>query len=402
MRSWRTSMVPAFLAGLAVLAASALSASCSETHVVLPGFGDGGIGPVASLRVSAGAYHNCAIADGALYCWGLNANGQLGTGTSDNEPRPVRVGTANDWAAVAAAETSTMALKRDGTLWAWGSNEVGQLGLGDFSARRRPTQIVSARSWVAIAGNFKHFCGIDQSRWLWCWGGNDEGELGQSDPGAGSDRATPVRVGAADDWLMVSPGQGHTCGIRTGGALYCWGRNSRAELGQGEAAPAQIRSPALLQPDSGWQDVQAGQNTTCALRANAVSCWGLSNGGSIPEREENAVVALPLRIAVPLSEPVVEVAVNTFHGCARAQSGAVVCWGRNEEGQLGLGDYGTVAAPQQLALGGWTQISVGRFSSCGVRAGIVHCTGDNRHGQLGQGDAGMNARRASYVAVSLP
>lgn len=379
-----------------------LASACSETHVVLPGVGDGSAGPAASLRVSAGAYHTCAIADGALYCWGLNANGQLGTGTNDNEPRPARVGTATDWVAVAAAETSTVGLKRDGTLWSWGSNEVGQLGLGDFSARRRPVQIASARSWITIAGHFKHFCAIDQSRWLWCWGGNDEGELGQADPGAGSDRATPVRVGTADDWLIVSPGQGHTCGIRAAGALYCWGRNSRSELGQGDSAPAQIRAPALVEPEGGWQDVQAGQNTTCALRSDAVTCWGLSNGGSIPQTDVDEVVPVPAPVSVPLPDPIVEVAVNTFHGCARAQSGAVACWGRNEEGQIGLGDFGSVAEPQELALAGWSQISTGRFSSCGVRAGTVHCTGDNRHGQLGQGDAGTSARRASHVPVPLP
>jgi alpha-tubulin suppressor-like RCC1 family protein len=223
---------------------------------------------------------------------------------------------------------------------------------------------------------------------LWCWGNNAEGQLAQDDPftGPGVNSAVPVQVTTPASWSYVSGGQGHTCAVTTASELYCWGRNSRGELGLGEAAAGQLRIPFRVGSAANWAEVYAGQNHTCGLSAAGEGyCWGENvfgqSFGDIPD---------------PIYEPkllteisdVNELTVDTFHTCARFGGDEIQCFGRNVEGQLGDGTkldapFGSPASVPS----DWTQISAGRFHTCGVRSSGLWCVGQNNEGRLGVGDA---------------
>ena len=385
--------------------ALAFGAGCTQTHVVLeptvdagpPADGAGDVAAAPATAVSIANSHVCAIAGGALYCWGANAEGRLGVGDTNARTSPVRVGTDGTWQSVAVGERSSLALKQDGTLWSFGANEVGQLGLGDFAARQVPTRVGDRGDWTAIATRFNHACGLAHDGTLWCWGANSEGQLGQDDsPGSATNRPVPTQVTTDRDFAFVDAGDGHTCAVRTGGTLWCWGRNSEAELGQGSSDPLQIRRPTQVGVATDWQAVQSGQNFTCGLRAGGVLCWGAANT-AIPGAAPGSIVGSPLAIA-GLSG-IVALSINTFGGCVIDGAGGGDCWGRNAEGQLGLGDMDDRLTPTALPLSSWTRISAGRFATCGVRLGAVWCTGDNSAGQLGQGDL---VRRTTLTEVVLP
>jgi alpha-tubulin suppressor-like RCC1 family protein len=378
----------ALLISLVALAAAA----CRETHTVLRP-GDGGETRTIS-SVTAGDFHSCAIAGGALYCWGSNDDGRLGLGDTMARTSPTRVGTDDDWRVVAAGENSTVALKQDGSLWAWGLNDQGQLGLGDLAARQVPTRVGTRTDWTSLALRFNHACATATDRSLWCWGDDEEGQLAKQDT---ADLTSPTLISDDRDWIAADAGQGHSCGIHADGTLDCWGRNSESELGQGSSDPLQIRRPIQVGTDADWQTVQAGQQTTCGLRSGALYCWGRNLSSTIPDASPNLEIGLPTALNVPA--PLAEVSLNTFGACARNAAGDGFCWGRNVEGQLGVGDTTDRAEPTALPMGGWTQFSVGRFSTCGARGGTVYCTGDNRDGQLGTGDL---ERRDTFTAVVLP
>jgi alpha-tubulin suppressor-like RCC1 family protein len=295
---------------------------------------------------------------------------------------------------VATAAVSTVALKQDGSLWTWGSSENGQLGLGDFTARQVPTRVGTRTDWTSVASRFQHACAIASDRSLWCWGWGFEGQLAKLDD---ADLPEPTLVSDERDWIAADAGDGHTCGIHADGTLDCWGRNSEAELGQGSANPLQIRRPIQVGTDDDWQAIQSGQHSSCGLRAGAVYCWGENLSSTLPDAGPDVLVGTPTALATPV--PLAEVSLNTFGGCVRTGSGDGLCWGRNVEGQLGLGDTVDRGVPTPLPMGGWTQLSAGRFSTCGVREGTVHCTGDNRSGQLGTGDT---ERRNTFTAIALP
>ena len=96
--------------------------------------------------ITAGAAHTCGLRGKALFCWGDNSEGQLGVGDRDprNAPTAVEVpGTAGiEFTAVSAGGNSTCALAGDGALFCWGANASGQLGVGDLEAHDRPTLVL--------------------------------------------------------------------------------------------------------------------------------------------------------------------------------------------------------------------------------------------------------------------
>jgi len=399
-----------------------LPAACKQTHIVLdpltnppetdggtsdasatdgaggPG-GTGGAAPAAGpvTALNTAYYHTCAIAGGALYCWGANDEGRLGLGDTKDRRTPARVGVDSDWIDIQVGERSSLGLKRDGSIWSFGGNDVGQLGQGDFVALKTPTRIGTRADWTAIATRFDHACALAADGSLWCWGQNTEGQLGQDETNTASmDRPTPVQVTTARDFAAVDAGQGHTCAIRRNGTLWCWGRNTDSILGQGAGSPVQIHHPVQVGSATDWQIVRSGQSSTCGLRGAVVYCWGRVVDQSQPGSADGTDVPVPTAIGGPAGAS--GLTFNTFGGCSFDARGAGACWGRNAEGQLGLGDMSVQTDVVALPLGNWTWLSAGRFSTCGIRGGHVWCTGDNRNGQIGQGSVD---RVATFMEVAL-
>src|SRR5262249_35222768 len=153
-----------------------------------------------------------------------------------------------------------------------------------------------------LSTKWSHACAIGADHTLWCWGDNDEGQLGIGDAepisSPGPAHPYPTQVGSEHDWLSVACGQGHTCGIRSPGELWCWGRNSEFELALPHSATQavlHVRAPARVGSDSDWLQLSAGQGTTCGLRRNesgtTLWCWGEDIA-----RMTEAVFATPTQI----------------------------------------------------------------------------------------------------------
>jgi alpha-tubulin suppressor-like RCC1 family protein len=100
--------------------------------------------------VSAGGLHSLGIrSDGSLWSWGYNYYGQLGIGEDlVNKWVPTRVGNWLDWVAVYAGANYSLGIRGDGSLWAWGLNSNGQLGLGDTQERHVPTRVLLPNTMI--------------------------------------------------------------------------------------------------------------------------------------------------------------------------------------------------------------------------------------------------------------
>jgi alpha-tubulin suppressor-like RCC1 family protein len=193
--------------------------------------------------VAPGDGFTCATrAGGTVWCWGLNVTGQLGIGTTANENLPTQVTSPakGGWASVSTGESHACATRTNGTLWCWGWGDYGQLGIGDIDFETLPVQEVTpARGgWASVTTGYAHTCATRVNRALWCWGYNTDGELGLGfySQGLGGEKGYPYPdqvTAPATGWLTVKAGESHTCGIRTGGSLWCTGDNSNGQLGAG-------------------------------------------------------------------------------------------------------------------------------------------------------------------------
>jgi alpha-tubulin suppressor-like RCC1 family protein len=200
---------------------------------------------------------------------------------------------------------------------------------------------------------------------------------------------TPTLGPTQKPTLTKSPlaaGGNHTCAVTAEGGVMCWGSNGNGQLGDGSRTdrtkPVNVKnlsSPAVA--------VVAGWEHTCALdETGAVQCWGrnkegeLGNGGTQRSSEPVAVEGLGSRA--------VALAAGDYHTCAVTAEGGVKCWGQNDQGQLGDGTTKPQNVPVDVQglTAGATAVAAGTRHTCVVSGtGGVLCWGANDLAQLGDG-----------------
>ena len=233
-------------------------------------------------KLGAGSAHNCAVnGTGAVRCWGVNATGELGT--SDYQQArtdPTTVTGDNVFTTVASGLRFTCAIDGMGALYCWGLANDGQLGTsatqscsaGINTFKCSPTPIAANTpvrfTRIALGGNFG--CGISTTNIATCWGANAEGQLGTGSFVASS---VPLSVSGTGTWQAIAAGAKHACGLKSGVA-YCWGLNSTGQLGISSDEYANS-SPQPVQGNKTFTQIVAGEQHTCALASDgAVWCWG--------------------------------------------------------------------------------------------------------------------------------
>ncbi len=288
--------------------------------------------------------HTCATrSNHTLWCWGSGRNGQLGLGDTTGRDTPTRVGTGADWAVVSAAGFAhTCGIRTDHTLWCWGNNANGQLGLGGTVARKSPAQVGTGTHWTGVKAGDSHTCATRTNHTLWCWGYNANGQLGLGDT---TDRTAPTRVGTDADWTEVGAGDGyHTCGVRTDHTLWCWGYNGQGQLGVGNTTGRTV--PTRVGSDTDWAHVIAGHRHTCATRTDhTLWCWGHNDYGQLG-LGDTVTVTIPTEVGTGTDWELV--GAGDRHTCAIRTDQTLWCWGRNYHGQLGLGHRHNRLQPRRV------------------------------------------------------
>jgi alpha-tubulin suppressor-like RCC1 family protein len=360
---------------------------------------------LTAIAVAAGTRHTCAIsADGQVLCWGADDAGQLGDGGGVDRRTPVPVAGLAGATDVAAGDAFSCAVLADGSARCWGDDTYGQLGdATPPAAGARPPATVALTGLRALSAHWQHACALRDDETVWCWGSNSFGQLGD---GSSDDRSAPVRAQSLASATRVATGLGHTCAATRADGLYCWGYNKDGQLGSDDPTSATKPTPVTSVPDA--IAVAAGAQHTCAVRrGGATMCWGNNNGGQLGEGTTTALPE-PVQVSGPDSGAGAAVVAGTLFSCAETRDGAVFCWGDNHYGQLGIGTE--VVRPRAAPVPGLTaatDVAAGEGHSCaiGVADGVpegttsVVCWGANQNGQLGDNDT---ADRASAVATKPP
>jgi alpha-tubulin suppressor-like RCC1 family protein len=288
-----------------------------------------------------------------------------------------------------------------------------------------------AAAWKLALGD-RHTCVITSTNQIKCWGDNSFGQLGiGNQPSVGADSSSPVSASSYSDIdaapLAIAVGASHTCAITTAGAVKCWGRGTRGQLGHGatsalgDAASEMGSSLSNVDLGSGHTATQLalGEEHSCALLDNAtVKCWGRNANGQLgigdsfdrgdqPGEMGNALPAVSFGSATPTA-----IAAGDFHTCALLDSGHVTCWGLNSSGQLGLGNTTSVGAVAGFAATATVDLGSGR-SAVALALGSAHtcvvlddlsmkCFGNGGNGRLGTGATTSRGDGENELGTFLP
>jgi alpha-tubulin suppressor-like RCC1 family protein len=309
--------------------------------------------PVAPFYTSASMVttrwlHACALlVDGTAQCWGDNAWGQLGTGDRISQSIPTDVAglLGERGKDVSAGGFHTCALLADGGGACWGDNAYGQLGNGTTLAATEPVNVSGLANAVQIASGFTHTCALVGDGTVQCWGNNDYGQLGT---GSRVRRSVPTPTAPLfTTAVAITAGGFHTCALLSDGTAQCWGDNSWGQLGTGDFVNYLVPTDVFAVLSYQGAAISAGNIHTCALTAHGeVSCWGDNTGGQLGDGTY-ADRNYP-GFALDLGE-VERIAAGDAHTCARRTDGTMWCWGDNAAGPLGVPSISGSPVPVQVS-----------------------------------------------------
>jgi len=338
---------------------------------------------LVSGSIAAGYMNSCAVlSNGALRCWGGADHGILGLGTGVPAPGDTQYDLGDDEAPTAAAAVD--------------------LGPG------RTARSVSLR--------YKHACAVLDNGSVRCWGNglgdvdtDLEGVLGTLGKKIVGDDETPasqpvVDLGPGRTATAISAGWLQTCAVLDTGAVKCWGQNSGGQLGLGTAGgPVAAADSATVDLGAGRTAtaISSGRMHTCALLdTGAVTCWGYNNNGQLGRGDtenigDNETPGQVGTVDLGPGRRATAVAVGYEHSCAILDNGALRCWGRNDVGQLGLGNTNALGDDEAVAGAATVDVGAGRTvvnvtagydTTCAVLDNAtVRCWGSNHIAQLGLG-----------------
>lgn len=258
-------------------------------------------GLTTAVTLSAGDDHTCVSLEAtSVMCWGRNSNRQLGDGTTINRTEPVYVAYTWFWPfllgsvqSVASGGYHTCALTSWGGVRCWGYNAQGQLGNGTTSSQASIVDVMLGNDVAtSLSTGRRHTCvglNVGEAR---CWGQNASGQL--SHPGSTANQPTPQDVQRFWTWGLggiplytaienisqTDGGLGHSCFARTDGSAYCSGYNSYGQLGLGTIGAPHM--DAKLLPIGGIDAISTGRYHTCVWRdIGTLECFGYNYYGQL-------------------------------------------------------------------------------------------------------------------------
>ncbi|XP_069614402.1 RCC1 and BTB domain-containing protein 2 isoform X2 [Ranitomeya imitator] len=182
------------------------------------------------VSVACGSHHSMvSTSDGEVYAWGYNNSGQVGSGSTANQQIPRRVTSCLQnkiVVGIACGQMSSMAIVDNGEVYAWGYNGNGQLGLGSSGNQPTPCRIATlqgVRVEQVVCG-YAHTLAVTDEGVMYAWGANSYGQLGT---GNKSNQSYPVQVCVEKERIVeiAACHSSHTSAAKSlGGQVFMWGQ----------------------------------------------------------------------------------------------------------------------------------------------------------------------------------
>ena len=301
---------------------------------------------------------------------------------------------------LATGSSHTCAILENGSAMCWGLDNYGQLGDGgDATNRNKPTTYVSTedgQTVTQIHAKQSRTCIVLNDNTASCWGFNEDGQAG--DDSTNTYKSPSVKVQFPDGKRVKSMGMGlkHTCAILEDDSLTCWGLDSFGALGNGNSDTSDKYTPQTITTPSDRKvvKVEPGATHTCILLDDGgVMCWGRDNLGQLGNGATSDTIHTPSsNVELPEGRAATDLSVGDHHSCALLDNGSVACWGQNNYGQLGENTTThrpTPVYPHLPAGSIAVSVAVGPYNSCAIlENSSLYCWGHNGYGRLGIGVTG--------------
>ena len=356
--------------------------------------GDVNVGESVS-KLALGENFNCALLKaGGVKCWGYNYGGVLGLGEEQTYnpsnydasfQSQIDFGTTVAVKDIVAGGSHICALFETGQMKCWGYNGYGRLGyghtqgIGDAEKLDEIGFVDVGGRVISMDAGITHTCVVLEGGGVKCWGYNFNGQLGLGHTEDIGDDEVPSSIGTislGEVAVEVSVGYRFSCARLVGGGVKCWGDDYAGALGLGERGDIgddeTPQSSSLISLGGSVDQLSSGDNFSCALMdTGQVRCWGENYYGQLGLGHTDAIGddELPSSVsAVDLPERAIQIATGNSYACALLESGKLLCWGRNSQGELGLsytdniGDNETLRDISSVILGEGSPSLYPRFS----------------------------------------
>ncbi|PRW58731.1 ultraviolet-B receptor UVR8 isoform B [Chlorella sorokiniana] len=346
--------------------------------------------------LGAGHYSSFACtAEGQLWSWGRNNEGQLGRPLAENEfgcspvPRPVDALSAHHIVTATGSGVASFGLTKQGGLLAWGTSKRGQLGLGAGITRaEQPRQLHLPAAVVHMSAGWGHAAALLEDNSVWTWGWPASGRLGHSFAADAADEEEqrlmerccwePRRLELLQGAVVrqVVCGFDHTLVLAQDGSLFTFGDNSLCQLGrpsQGEAMQPRDATAWLINPDFDcgrrirFRKVAAGLGHCLGVLADGSTVsWGWNSAGQcglgqfvteecverptpiygIPTNRHALITAGRVHSVLITDEVSERTSAFEAQGVGRTQLTMCHSWGSAQAGRLGSGMYEDALFPE--------------------------------------------------------
>ena len=346
--------------------------------------------------------------DGSLFAWGANSAGQLSLGHTNHQNTPQRINPSHfqgkSILSIQAGYGHTLARCADGTLFAWGRNNDGQLGLGHNNIQNFPQQIDPIHfhgKTIQSVHTGKHFTlALCSNGTLFAWGYNGYGQLGL---GHANDKLTPQLISSnhfqSKTIRSIHTEANHTLALCHDGTLFAWGVNEFGQLGLGhnnhQNTPQRI-NPSHFQGKT-IRSIHVGDNYTFALCADgSLFVWGVNEFGQLGlGHRQNQNTPQLIDSNHFQSKIIQSIHTGWYHTLVQCTDGTLFAWGRNDGGQLGLGHTNHENTPQLIDSNHFQSKTIrsihtgGHYTLALSTDGSLFAWGWNNCGQLGLGHASI-------------